>query len=358
MKHNPGRTPDARYIDQAVDFASQTETTKLIKHLQGQPRPLIMADALSDVLAIQGLDEDKSKEVTRVYKGIRRVVDALDASFGMLHHQGWTEKRERGSTAIRDNSDILVRIKKFDPLNGMLELEHLKRRSGAGPLLKAFYLNAKLITVDGYKDQIPIVTGPKSDASDSLRRDAAQDASEKERHAKTLVKVVAQHFPYGARTSRLKEKCESEGIKKTVFYEEALECAAEKHWIVRSGKRKPYNLNPDGSWKEAGPDFGSAGVSYRPPGPSEPNIVVSYRPPGPSEPTIVGSRGPNPDQIRTNGPNASCENADTTGSAEKSSQINEAESSISSGNNGHDKVVSLFAKASEAIAHVDQNKKK
>jgi hypothetical protein len=179
MKHNPGRSPDARYIDQAVDFASTTETNKLIKHLQGQPRPLIMADALSDVLAIQGLDEDKSQQVIKVYKGVRRVVDALNASFGVLHHQGWTGKRERGSTAIRDNSDVLVTIKKFDPVAGIVELEHLKRRSGAGPKLKAFYLNAKLITVDGYKDQIPIVTGPRLEGVVSGQPTAAGKAAGK-----------------------------------------------------------------------------------------------------------------------------------------------------------------------------------
>ena len=150
-----------------------------------------MADALSDVLAIRGLDEDKSKEVTRVYKGVRRVVDALDASFGVLHHQGWTERRERGSSAIRDNSEIVVRIKKFDPAAGLVELEHLKRRSGAGPKLKAFYLSAKLITVDGYRDQIPIVTGPIDAAAQTAASTAKKDEEDARKAEQNLILMVA-----------------------------------------------------------------------------------------------------------------------------------------------------------------------
>jgi hypothetical protein len=200
MKHNPDCIPDARYMNEAVDFASQNETNKLIKHLEGTSRPLIMADALSDVLAIRGLDEDKSKEVTRVYKGVRRVLDALDASFGVLHHQGWTERRERGSSAIRDNSEIVVRIKKFDPAAGMVELEHLKRRSGAGPKLKAFYLSAKLITVEGYRDQIPIVTGPMEASMQAASKGATtakkeeEDATRAEQNYVLMIKKLREFF--------------------------------------------------------------------------------------------------------------------------------------------------------------------
>jgi hypothetical protein len=66
-------------------------------------------------------------------------------------------------------------------------------------------------------------------------------------------------------------------------------------------------------------------------------ISLRYsRHPGPTGPKDLGPRGPNPDQ--TNGPNASCENVDTTGFAQKPNEINQSESSISSGKNGHDKI--------------------
>jgi hypothetical protein len=171
-----------------------------------------MTDALSDTLTVAGLDEDKSKDITRVYKGIWRVVDALDASFGVLHHSGWDEKRERGSSAIRDNSDIVVKIVKFDPVAGVVQLQHLKRRSGAGPKLDAFYLDAKLIEVDGYAQPIPIVTGPKTDndipvKGDDDRADAV--------HARTLVTVMVQYFPNGAKRADLEKQS---GMSTSTFY--------------------------------------------------------------------------------------------------------------------------------------------
>jgi AAA domain len=167
-KHNPELRPDARFMEEAVDFANSAQVRWLIDHLKehfkGKPPPLIMADALSDILAVQGLDEDKSKEVAKVYKGIWQVVKEAGTAVVVLHHSGWDEKRERGSSTIRQKSDIVVKIVSFDPQTGIVRLEHLKRRSGAGPKLTEFYLGAKLVTVDGYSAPIPIVTGPSATA--------------------------------------------------------------------------------------------------------------------------------------------------------------------------------------------------
>jgi hypothetical protein len=168
-KHNPDLCPDARFMEEMVDFASPVQVRWLIDHIKehfkAKPPPLIMADALSDILAVQGLDEDKSKEVAKVYKGIWQVVNETGAAVVVLHHSGWDERRERGSSTIRQKSDIVVKIVSFDPEAGVVQLEHLKRRSGAGPKLGEFYLGAKLVVVDGYPASIPIVTGPSTAAA-------------------------------------------------------------------------------------------------------------------------------------------------------------------------------------------------
>ena len=77
--------------------------------------------------------------------------------FFIPHHSGWDEKRERGSTAIRAKSDILVQITKFDPGAGIIKLKHHKRRGGRK--LDEFCFEVKLVEVDGYPQAIPIVTG-------------------------------------------------------------------------------------------------------------------------------------------------------------------------------------------------------
>ena len=75
----------------------------------------------------------------------------------VLHHQGWTNGRERGSTATRAKSDIMPRIVAFKPEDGYVELAHLKRRGG--PKLEKFGYELKLIPVAGCEQLVPIVTG-------------------------------------------------------------------------------------------------------------------------------------------------------------------------------------------------------
>jgi RecA-family ATPase len=127
--HNPDRHPNACFNPDAVDFSNNQKVDELIKVLErleakGLSRPLIMADALADILG--DLNEDKSHDINQVYRNIWRVVNRFDAAFVVLHHSGWDEKRERGSTAIRAKSDILILIINFDPEEGVVELQTQK----------------------------------------------------------------------------------------------------------------------------------------------------------------------------------------------------------------------------------------
>ena len=75
--------------------------------------------------------------------------------------------------------------------------------------------------------------------------------------AKELVKVMAQHFPYGATSGKLKEQFKQHtGLKKQTYYN-ALEIAKVKQWIVGGGGKKGqrYSLNPNGRWQEALRDY-------------------------------------------------------------------------------------------------------
>ena len=67
-------------MEEAVDFSDSREVNKLIKHLKDikTPPPLIVADALADIL----LNEDKAHDINQVYRNIWRVVHAHDACFG------------------------------------------------------------------------------------------------------------------------------------------------------------------------------------------------------------------------------------------------------------------------------------
>ena len=70
--------------------------------------------------------------------------------------------------------------------------------------------------------------------------------------ARELVKVMAQHFPYGTTSGKLKEQYKKDtGLKKQTYYN-ALEIAKVKQWIMGGGGKKGqrYCLNPNGCWQE------------------------------------------------------------------------------------------------------------
>jgi len=160
MQHHPSApTPLGLWLDEAIDFSSERKTRQFIELLNDMkmPEAVIVPDALADHIA--GLDENSSKDINQVYKNIWEVVKANGATFLIPHHSGWDEKRERGSTAIRAKSDIVLQIVRFDAEKGTIELKHHKRRGGRK--LPQLLFEVKLIEVEGYAQAIPIVTGMK-----------------------------------------------------------------------------------------------------------------------------------------------------------------------------------------------------
>jgi hypothetical protein len=160
--HADAPTPLGLWLDEAIDFSSERATKQfheLLKDMK-MAQAVIVPDALADHIA--GLDENSSKDINQVYKNIWDVVNVNGAAFLIPHHAGWDEKRERGSTAIRAKSDIVLQIVKFEPEKGTIELKHHKRRGGRK--LPQLLFEIKLIEVEGYAQAIPIVTGMKPNA--------------------------------------------------------------------------------------------------------------------------------------------------------------------------------------------------
>jgi hypothetical protein len=245
IKEHPNcEVPKGCFLEEPIDLSSDSETDKLEKLLEGMPPSLIVTDALADMIG--ELSEDKSKDINQVYRNIWRVVRKNNGSFFVPHHTGWNSDRERGSTAIRAKSDIVAQIVTFDPVAGLIELKHNKRRGGAK--LKKFIYEAKLIQVDGYPQPIPIVTGIKKTEADSV---LGEKPSETEAHGRDLVRVMVQHFfEQGATSKQLQERS---GKLDSTFYRGLNYVTKEKDWLVGGGGRGArYKLNPDGSWKAAG----------------------------------------------------------------------------------------------------------
>jgi hypothetical protein len=226
---------------EAVEFSSHSETDKLIEKLEGMPPMLIVADALGDMMGM--LDEDKAQHINLVYRNLRRVEKATGCVFLILHHQGWSSDRERGSAAIRDKSDILVQITELNLDAGYIKFTHHKRRGGAR--VKEFAYEVKMHTVEMCLQPVPIVTGvPKSKVDIVL----GQDWTAAEEGARKLVQIVMQ-WPEDGGKPTYTRLLKRSGMEESEF-ERARKEAVYKEWLVGGGK-KGYRLNENECWKEA-----------------------------------------------------------------------------------------------------------
>lgn len=294
--HPEACDPEAWFLDGEVDLSTDANVTELLRKLADLPMsPLIVFDALTDMIG--DLNEDSAQDMTRVYKGgLRRISEERNASVIALHHSGWNTARERGSSAIRGKSDIVIRGKKFDVKNGIVGQEHLKLRDGVK--LKLFGYEMKLVSVPGYPEKVPIVTGVRTDAK--LKEDEANEVlnqrpgkrpNEAETCARKLVELLLdkEKFPGGATSGELEEACgSSHGT-----YHTALKLVKDRNWLVGGGERDSlYNLGPDASWKEGiGSNIGTLGTKVHAPIEVLVDLVPSTDP--------CQSNGPNLDRVCT-----------------------------------------------------------
>jgi hypothetical protein len=56
-------------------------------------------------------DEDKAKDFTMIKKALQRIAHATGAAVGVVHHTGWDDSRERGSSRQRQALDVVIQIK-------------------------------------------------------------------------------------------------------------------------------------------------------------------------------------------------------------------------------------------------------
>jgi hypothetical protein len=197
MKLHPNsRTPQGGFFEEAIDLSSDYQTDKLIALIKGTPPSLIVLDALVDMIG--DLDDDRSKDMNRFFRNVWRIARANDSSILITHHTPWESNRERGSTAIRAKSDIVANVAKFEPESGTVELAHNKRRGGAKR--KSFAFEVKLVSVSGYPQPIPIVTGKvlsKAEIALNVPFDKVVRKFIRSANAELALNVLTEQFPRG-----------------------------------------------------------------------------------------------------------------------------------------------------------------
>jgi len=116
---NPG-TSDARItysIEEQLDLMSAETVDAMLDDLEAyrlarfgaEPWAMIVFDTQADHMPSG--DEDKSRDFTVMKRAIQRISHATGASVGLVHHTGWDDSRERGSSRQRQALDVVIQVK-------------------------------------------------------------------------------------------------------------------------------------------------------------------------------------------------------------------------------------------------------
>ena len=110
---NPGATDDRMLfsVEEGLDLMDQQEVDQIIEDLLefADNWKLIIFDAQADHMP--NGDEDKAKDFTVIKKALQRIAHATGAAVGVVHHTGWDDSRERGSSRQRQALDVVMQVK-------------------------------------------------------------------------------------------------------------------------------------------------------------------------------------------------------------------------------------------------------
>ena len=110
---NPRCTADRMLysVEEGLDLMDGAQVDEIIEELASDPTKkwkLIIFDTQADHMPSG--DEDRSKDFTVIKKAVQRIAQATGAAVGLIHHTGWNDSRERGSSRRRQALDVVMQI--------------------------------------------------------------------------------------------------------------------------------------------------------------------------------------------------------------------------------------------------------
>jgi archaellum biogenesis ATPase FlaH len=115
--------PPIVWIAQSVDAISDLD--ELIDHA-GQA-DLVVLDTLARVLPAD-LDENSSKDIGALVRAADRLREATSGAVMLVHHSGWDQSRERGSSALRAACDAFLHMRRSSDDQNVIELRCVKMK--------------------------------------------------------------------------------------------------------------------------------------------------------------------------------------------------------------------------------------
>lgn len=124
-------TPGHLYVrTEPVDLRDQDAIDALADEARGVNAALIVIDPLAECMGLAGLDENVAGDMGIAVAALRRLAaGAGEAALLIVHHAGWNDGHERGSSALRAACRVVLRAAADD--DGTIRLSCEKANNGA-----------------------------------------------------------------------------------------------------------------------------------------------------------------------------------------------------------------------------------
>lgn len=120
---------DVWYYDSAIDPLDEVAISHLIKLIKAVVPSVVLVifDTWAKCLSMGNANENDSNDMGKAWKSLDRIVAETNAAVLLLHHQGHTHGRPRGSSIFKANIDTEFAL--VQTSSGIMKLTNLKQKN-------------------------------------------------------------------------------------------------------------------------------------------------------------------------------------------------------------------------------------
>lgn len=160
-KHNRLPEGDLHFIIGAINLYDKRAFQPLMETVNDLKPALVVIDTLAAASA--GADENSSRDMGLILRSCRDIILGSDATVMLIHHVGKAGASERGSSALRGNADVMIRV---SPADDVVLIECSKTKDEAA--FEPRFVNLLPVALSDNEQSLVVTPAAKVIQSDSL----------------------------------------------------------------------------------------------------------------------------------------------------------------------------------------------
>lgn len=153
-KHHRQPEGDLHFILGAINLYDKRAFIPLLATIAELKPALVVIDTLAAASA--GADENSSRDMGLILRSCRDVILESDATVMLIHHVGKAGATERGSSALRGNADVMIRVSPADDVV-LIECSKTKDEKAFDPR----FISLLPVALEGEENSLVVISAAK-----------------------------------------------------------------------------------------------------------------------------------------------------------------------------------------------------